>query len=58
MWNRPERGRERLKKLKPIGVVDFLLHGHVAHDHRLMELGSVMEEVTVVGFVGREICKS
>lgn len=43
------------KKLKSVGMVDFPLNGDVAHYYRLMELGSVMEEVTVVGFVSREI---
>ena len=43
------------KKLKSVGVVDLPLNGDVAHYYRLMELSSVVEEVTVVGFVSREI---
>jgi hypothetical protein len=41
--------------LKSVGVVNFPLNVDVSHDYRLMKLSSVMEEVAVVGFVGREI---
>jgi hypothetical protein len=43
------------EELKSVGVVDFPLNGDVAHDYRLMELGSVMKEVAVVSFVSWEI---
>lgn len=43
------------EELESVGVVDFPLNGHVAHDYRLMELSSIVEEITVVGFVAWEI---